>query len=142
MMKKHYYFYGSLIGLVIAAITAYSIMGKNFPKMVLSFSEFNGFIPIVAGAWTVLLIARWCDKTIQSQNVIYKGIVIPVFIFSVGAITGSLLNLMNSAAHQSFAANFMDYFFKPVFWLGLIGLPATIIVGLGHYFVNTDRTLT
>ena len=141
-MKKHYYFYGSLFGLVMAAITAYYIMGKSFLGMFSSFSKFNGFIPIVAGAWTVLLIARWCDKTIQSQNVIYKGIVIPVFIFSVGVITGSLLNLMNSAEHQTFAANFMDYFFKPVYWLGFIGLPATVIIGLGHYYVNANKTLT
>lgn len=142
MMKKHYYFYGSLLGLVIAAITAYSIMGKSFTKMAFSFTEFNGFIPIVAGAWTVLLIARWCDKTIQSQNLIYKGIVIPIFIFSVGAITGCLLNLMNSSANQTFSANFIDYFVKPIYWIGLIGLPATIIVGLGHYAVNANKTLT
>ncbi len=141
-MKKHYYFYGSLFGLVMAAITAYYIMGKSFLGMFSSFSKFNGFIPIVAGAWTVLLIARWCDKTVQSQNVIYKGIIIPIFIFSVGVITGSLLNLMNASEHQTFAANFMDYFFKPVYWLGLIGLPAAVIIGLGHYYVNANKTLT
>lgn len=141
-MKKNYYLIGSLIGLVIAAITAYSILGKDFGRMFFSFSKFNGFIPIVAGAWTVLLIARWCDKTIQSNHVLYKGVVIPIFIFSVGAITGSLLNLMNASPNQAFAANFFDYFFKPVYWLGLIGLPAAAIIGLGHYFVNANKTLT
>ncbi|AZZ36700.1 hypothetical protein CIK05_07825 [Bdellovibrio sp. qaytius] len=140
MMKKHYYFYGSLIGLIIAAITAYSIMGHTFTNMISSFSNFKGgFIPITAGAWTALIIARWCDKTVQSKNVIYKGIIIPVFIFSVGVITGSLLNLMNSVPHQSFQANFIDFFFKPVYWLGLIGLPSAIIVGLTHYLVNANK---
>lgn len=138
-MKKHYYFYGSLVGLLIAIITAYSIMGKSFTDMLFSFSKFNGFIPIIAGAWTVLLIARWCDKTVQSQNMLYKGIIIPVFIFSVGVITGSLLNLMNANPEQTFANNFIDYFFKPVYWLGLIGLPATIIVGLGYYFAYNNK---
>lgn len=135
-MKNHYYFYGSLIGLVIATITAYAIMGKNFTEMLFSFSKYNGFIPLVAGAWSVLIMARWCDKTIQRHTLIYKGIIIPIFIFSIGAITGSLINLMNVSSAQPFTPQAFDYFVKPIYWLGLIGLPATIIVGIGHYFVN------
>lgn len=134
-MKKNYYFLGSLLGLVIAAITAYSIMGKHFPEMMFSFSKFNGFIPIFAGIWTIIIIAKWCDRTIQSQNFFYKGIVMPIFIFSSGAITGSLLNLMNIAGDRPFAPQAFDYFIKPIYWLGLIGLPAAIIVGCAWFVV-------
>lgn len=141
-MKKNYYFFGSLLGLVIAGITAYAIMDKHFFQMMFSFSKYNGFIPIFAGIWTVIIVAKWCDKTIQRQNFFYKGIVIPIFIFSTGAITGSLLNLMNMSGDQAFASQAFDYFIKPIYWLGLIGLPAAIIVGIGHYFVSTNKTLT
>ena len=125
----------------MAAITAYYIMGKTFTGMIFT-TKFNGIIPIGIGTWTVILIARWCDKNIQSNHVFYKGMIIPIFIFSIGVITGCLLNLMNASGHQTFAANFFDYFFKPVYWLGLIGLPATAIIGLGHYFINANKTLT
>lgn len=143
MIKKNYYFYGSLLGLVIAAITGFSIMGKHFIEMLTSFSKYNGFIPALAGAWVVLIVARWCDKTIQSKTFLYRGLVIPIFIFSTGAVTGSLLNLMNVNTTQAFFPQIIDYFIKPIYWLGLIGLPATIIVGIGYYFViNTNKTLT
>jgi len=141
-MQKNYYFFGSLLGLVIAGITAYTIMDKHFFQMVFSFTKYNGFIPIFAGIWTVIIVAKWCDKTIQSQTLLYKGIVIPIFIFSSGAITGSLLNLMNVSGESAFAAQAIDYFIKPIYWLGLIGLPAAIIVGIGYYFMRANKTLT
>ncbi|MES2803133.1 MAG: hypothetical protein V4654_11615 [Bdellovibrionota bacterium] len=141
-MKKNYYFFGSLLGLLIAAITAYSIMGNNFFQMMFSFTKYNGFIPIFAGIWTVIIVAKWCDRTIQSQTLLYKGVVIPVFIFSSGAITGSLLNLMNMTRDGAFTSQAFDYFIKPIYWLGLIGLPAAIIVGIGYYVVNANKTLT
>lgn len=141
-MKKNYYFFGSLLGLVIAAITGYAIMDKHFVEMMFSFKKYNGFIPIFAGIWTVIIVAKWCDKTIQRQNLLYKGVVIPVFIFSSGAITGSLLNLMNMSGDQAFAPQVFDYVIKPIYWLGLIGLPAAIIVGIGYYFMNANKTLT
>ncbi len=141
-MKKNYYFFGSLLGLVIAAITAYAIMDKQFFQLMFSFSKYNGFIPIFAGIWTVIIVAKWCDKTIQRQSLLYKGVVIPIFIFSSGAITGSLLNLMNMSGEASFASQAFDYFIKPIYWLGLIGLPAAIIVGIGYYFMSANKTLT
>lgn len=141
-MKKNYYFFGSLLGLVIAAITAYAIMDKQFFQLMFSFSKYNGFIPIFAGIWTVIIVAKWCDKTIQRQTLLYKGVVIPIFIFSSGAITGSLLNLMNMSGEASFASQAFDYFIKPIYWLGLIGLPAAIIVGIGYYFMSANKTLT
>ncbi len=141
-MKKNYYFFGSLLGLVIAAITAYAIMDKHFFQMMFSFSKYNGFIPIFAGIWTVIIVAKWCDKTIQRQTLLYKGVVIPIFIFSSGAIIGSLLNLMNMSGEAAFASQAFDYFIKPIYWLGLIGLPAAIIVGIGYYFMSANKTLT
>lgn len=141
-MKKNYYFFGSLLGLVIAAITAYAIMDKQFFQLMFSFSKYNGFIPIFAGIWTVIIVAKWCDKTIQRQTLLYKGVVIPIFIFSSGAITGSLLNLMNMSGEASFASQAFDYFIKPIYWLGLIGLPAAIIVGIGYFFMSANKTLT
>lgn len=139
-MKNNYFYFGTLIGLLIAAITGYSIMGKSFFEMIFSFSKYNGIIPVFGAVWTTLIMARWCDKNITRHGFLYRGLVIPIFIFSIGAITGSALNLMNMSGDLSLKLQLFDYFIKPIYWLGLIGLPATLIVGSAWYVVNYGKS--
>ena len=130
-MKKNYYLIGSCIGLVTALVMLITILGTSGLETISISEKYNGLIPSLVGALTVLGLGYFFDRKSVPTVFINQVFLIPVFILICGSITGGLANyFLNGYPHF-----FFDYFTRPIWALGLFGFPATIVVALAWKFI-------
>ena len=131
---KQYFLGCGLVGIFSAILLAAYLMGSSFLKL-LSIEDnqkYNGIAPVVMGIIAIVLFSIWLDKKELKIGFIKSGLMFPAVILLTGALCGSLASWMiNGKLHE-----FVDWFIKPFYWLTVIGVPASLIVGAAYYFIR------
>lgn len=128
--SHHYFFKATLTSLFIMWAMVYLIMGNAFWDL-LSLKKDGALLPIFVGIITALVMALIADKN-QENFATQKraSFVIPPLIFVTALFMGSLTNFLYQANWtHSITNEFMDWFVKPTYWLFLLGLPLSLVLG-------------
>lgn len=118
------------VGFFILRTSLLSLLGKG-----------GASIPVLVGAMTCFGVGFLMDKLASQkevnglQRVLYST---PIFIS--GVLTGCLLNFFinGNPFNSSFGIGeeFFDWFIKPAYWLGIIGVPCSLFVGLVSFLTH------
>lgn len=132
-VHKNYFLFGASIGLVLAWLLAYALLGGKYIFQMLSFHDKNefGFIPIVAGALFSILLGLLLDRKIKVHRYLTSGLFLPIFIFFSGTALGGLVNF---ALNGRFV-DFYSWFLKPLFLICYLGIPSTFLVGTFYFLI-------
>ena len=131
----NYYRYGACLGIVVIFAVAWIIL-KNTLFQFLTHplplaAICAGLTGILASAWLVDLKSR--HEITFKQTAFFSA-----FIFAGGSLIGSIINFLlnGSLLHPDFGLwnEIQDWFVKPLFWLGFIGLPFTQILAAAYFF--------
>ncbi len=126
---KNYFLKGTILGLVSAALVASLIMEEGFLDLWSNEGKYFGAIVILVGALASIGAGLFFDLRFQSPQFLLAALVFPPIIFISGALVGSLANF---AVNGHFVDAY-DWFVKPLFWLAVVGLPLSMIIG-SFYF--------
>ena len=131
---KRYFLGCGLVGIVSAVLLAAYLLGPYFFNLlsVEVNQKYYGFAPVLVGVVAIVLFSMWLDKKVFEPSFIKSGRLMPGFILLSGAISGSMASwVINGKLHE-----FVDWFVKPLYWLTVIGVPASLVVGTVYYFVR------
>ena len=128
-MKKNYFLFGTLIGILFAYIIGYLIIGSNFDKMLRLDSKYNGLLPIIAGIVSAVVTAIYFDRKKTTEPFLKTALIWPATIFVFGSLIGCWANFVINGQFQ----DFFSWFLKPVYWLAVVGLPLSLIIGLSYF---------
>lgn len=132
-MKKNYYLIGSALGLVGTLVIFIVIFGSFALRMLTVSERYNGVLPICVGIITALGLGYFFDRKSVPATSVNQVFLIPVFIFMVASLAGGFANYFLNG-YPNF---FFDYFTRPIWALGLFGLPTYLVVSLAWQFANT-----
>ena len=114
---------------MFAALVGYSVMGNSFFDLFAIKGKYYGLYPILIGVFATLAAGVFFDRKSWGQSFVSAGLIIPPLVFLFGAVAGTLSNYaFNGEARDAF-----DWLGKPMYWLSLVGLPLSIIIG-SFYF--------
>lgn len=139
-MSKNYYLIGSFIGLVVAVLVAWNILGSNLFDLssLQAGQKYFGFLPMLLGILTIVVVALWVDKKNFKISYMKAGLILPEAIFLFGVLVGCSANwAMNGRFDNAF-----DYFIKPLFWISSIGTPITLVIGSIYFLMRRRLTST
>jgi hypothetical protein len=133
-MKSHYFLIGTVIGLALIPVVAFSIAGAGAVSFLLNPS----FVPILVGYAAAIAAARFVDGKVQPTAL--KGPIATAGIFLFGVTAACITNLFAMGQpftpHFSLASEVRDYVGKPAFWLVTIGTPCAIMIGIVQFLVT------
>lgn len=132
--QQKYYQLGSLFGLAMALVVGFLILQGSLIEF---FSNLGIGVSILGGALSCLCFAWFFDERRKSlhNELSFRSTQFVAFkIFLIGACTGSFLNFILQGRIFSpplgLYAEFVAWFVRPIFWLGLIGSPLSILTAV------------
>lgn len=117
------------MGLVCAILVAAVIMEKGFSQLWANDGKYFGTPVILMGSLVSVFSGFFFDQRFKAPGFLLAAIVFPPIIFISGALVGCISNF---AINGNFADAY-DWFVKPLFWLAVVGLPFSIVIG-SFYF--------
>lgn len=132
MLNRFYFRFAYVWGLVAAVIVTAVILGNSLsgaglPSLLQAAPVVLAIILQVALAWA--LDRRQDSKTLPAT------VLSSFAVFVIGSVVGCLLNFtfwyFASPVGQ---VEFFDYFFKPLYWLVIVGVPAAAVVGVSYFY--------
>lgn len=126
-MIKNFFLIGTLSGLLMVYLIGYLILSKNF----LDYFDFNGVLTMTAGSGVTILAAIYFDKKKINKNYFISALILPPFIFLLGTTFGCLLNFILNGKFQ----DFYSWFVKPFYWMSIVGIPLSMILGTISYLI-------
>lgn len=137
---KRYFLGCGLVGIVSAVLLAAYLLGPYFFTLlsVEDNQKYYGFAPVLMGVVTIIMFSMWLDKKVAKQSFLKSGLLLPAAILISGALSGSMASwIINGKFHE-----FVDWFVKPLYWLTVIGVPASLLVGTVYFFIRTKMRHT
>lgn len=135
-MNKNYFLIGTFIGILFACVIGYLIMGSNFHGMLKMDSKYNGVLPILCGVVSAIVAGIYFDRKKVTTPFLKSALILPATIFVFGSLIGCLANFIINGQLQ----DFFSWFVKPIYWLVVVGLPSSLIIG-STYFLFTKKFL-
>ena len=141
MLKKNYFLAGAALGFILILICTFGF-GQSLLNQLFSLEGYNSLVPVFCGVLTSFLLAFIFDRMIKKHIYVFSGLLLPSLIFVVGVAVGSVINLINYNPEYLVLSPFDKYVFTPFFWLTLMGLPCSWVVGTIYYLVynRSNRT--
>ncbi|MBC7714661.1 MAG: hypothetical protein H7177_15045 [Rhizobacter sp.] len=135
-MKKNYFLFVAVIGLIGVVLVAYAIFGFSFVNMlsitVNQYEKYNGLAPILAGMLIPAAAGFYCDKKYINVHWFPRIFIIPVFIYLSGVVVGVGTNFLVNGLNSS---DPMAYVKSPALVLTMYGVPCAMLVGIICYLI-------
>lgn len=133
MMRKNYYLILAALGLFLMIPVAFVLGGRGMMLLFLS------YLPQIATgcAWALFIGYRLDRLFLGKTQSLAFTIVSSTCIFASGALIGSTANVLLSSrifdSPVGIGNEVFDWFVKPIYWLYVIGIPCSLLVGAVYY---------
>lgn len=118
----------------MASLVGYLFMGRNFFGLFWQDSMYMGFPPIIIGIFSALIAGAYFDRKKIAESFLKSALVLPASIFLFASLVGCFANFIINGQFQ----DLLTWFFKPIFWLVIVGLPSSLAFG-AFYFVFSKK---
>jgi hypothetical protein len=135
MLKKNYFLVGTALGCILILLISNFGFGQSLLNQLFSLEGYNSAVPVFCGALTSFFLAFILDRLIKKHIYIFSGLLLPSLVFVAGVAVGSAVNLINYNPEYLVLSPFDRYVFTPFFWLTIMGLPSSWVVGTVYYLI-------
>ncbi len=133
-MKQYFLGYG-ILGICCAFFVAAYFMGPYFFEFfsITDHQKFSSIAPVAIGILAIVVVSIFFDMKKLKFSFLNSGLLLPTAIYLTGAISGSLASWVINGEMDSVYA----WFVKPLYWLTLLGVPASLVVGAVYFLIRT-----
>ncbi len=130
---KNYYINLAIFGIFLELVLIEWMIGLHLKKLLENFriDQLPFLFAIIVGLSIKIYLGYQFDKKGHAIN-LKQTLIRAFFIFVCGVFAGSMANVIFiiGFSTQTFFNDFFDYGIKPLYWLSVVGIPASVIVGL------------